>query len=90
MIDVTCDACAGKIGEYTGEIGPTIPIKSRFYTRVDGTQPKHGSSTAWPCPHCKQQINELICVMNACVRSMQPDPQVLTELIGRADPETRS
>lgn len=87
MIDVHCSNCSQKIGEYAGNIGPTIPIQSRHYKRTDGTQPVHGSSTAWPCPHCKQTINELVCVMNACVKNMQPDPQVLAELIGRADPK---
>ena len=89
MIEIDCDKCGRKIGEYSGSLGPKIPIESRFYKRIDGTQPKHGSSTAWPCPHCKETINELICVMNACVANMQPSVETLEALVHLADPEAK-
>ena len=89
MIEVDCDRCAHKIGEYSGALGPKIPIESKYYKRIDGTQPKHGSSTAWPCPHCKETINELICVMNACMANMVVDAETLSELVQLADPEAK-
>lgn len=86
MVDVDCTECGKKIADYTGPLGKDIPIRSMFYKRVDGTQPKHGSSTAWPCPHCGKQINELVCTMNAIMRALPQDPATMRELIQRADP----
>lgn len=90
MIDVDCEKCAHKIGEYSGPLGPNIPIRSQFYKRIDGTKPIHGSSTAWPCPYCKETVNELICVMNAVVANMKPTAETLHDLVQMADPEAKS
>jgi len=64
-IEVPCPECGAKIAEYIGPIGYDTPIVSRYFKRVDGTSPAHGSATDGTCPACHKGINELIAVMNA-------------------------
>lgn len=64
-MDILCLFCQEKIADYSGQIGFKIPIESQYYTRIDGTKPAHGSSTAAVCPFCKQNINELEAVLQA-------------------------
>ena len=64
-MDVNCTKCGKKIADYSGSIGLDIEIESKYFTRIDGTQPAEGSSSHGTCPHCKSGINELECTVNA-------------------------
>ena len=65
MIDVNCTKCGKKIAEYRGPVGFDIEIESKYYFRIDGSQPEPNSSSHGTCPHCKSGINELECTVNA-------------------------
>ncbi len=80
MLDVICLLCQKKIADYSGPLGFEIPIESQFYTRIDGSQPAHGSSTAHKCPHCDRRINELEAVLDAVYKHLNPaDKRAQTE-----------
>jgi len=67
-----CLRCGTKIADYSGPLGMEVPIESQFFTRIDGTQPKHGSSTYHKCPGCGLRINELECTLNAITQHLFP------------------
>ena len=75
-MEVKCPGCNEKIADYTGPMGPDIPVESRFYTRIDGSQPAHGSSTSHNCPHCGVLVNELIAVFAAYEQEQENDQTV--------------
>jgi len=75
MIDVSCLRCNAKIAEYSGPLGFHVPVKSKFYTRIDGSQPTHGSSTAHKCPNCGETINELDATLAAADKYLAEHPE---------------
>jgi hypothetical protein len=84
-IEVKCSGCDAKIGEYVGPIGYNTPILSRYFIRTDGSRPKHGGSTALPCPSCKLVINELECTMLAIATALAISTAAATEIRGEGD-----
>lgn len=82
-MDVNCTLCGAKIAEYSGPTGAKTPIESKYYTRIDGSQPAHGSSTTGKCPTCEQEINELECVLFAVTKNLDPpDTKALLDALG--------
>lgn len=76
---ISCSECGNKIGDYVGPTGMNTPVESKYYTRVDGTQPGHGTSTAHECPHCHIIINELeCCLMDISMSLSAPIPVAIT------------
>lgn len=71
-MDVNCPRCGEKIAEYSGQAGYKIPIESKYYTRIDGSKPEHGSATGANCPHCGAWINELEATLFAVDQHLRP------------------
>lgn len=56
MIAIIHRTCGGVCAGFSGVFSKYIPLESKYYHRLDGTQPERGSFFREICPNCGDVI----------------------------------